>query len=104
MIAVSHSILYSLLFIALYFEVFMLITYLENRHEIRDENKNSSREPRYYPSVSVIVPCWNEEKTITKTIQEGHSQQYLASRVSAFLKGSIFASKKDNSKINNAKN
>jgi KGK domain len=39
--------------------------------------------------------------TITGIIQQGHSQQYLMSKVSAFLKGSIFDSKKDNSKINN---
>jgi KGK domain len=39
--------------------------------------------------------------TITEIIQQGHSQQYLMSKVSAFLKGSIFDSKKDNSKINN---
>lgn len=40
--------------------------------------------------------------TIIGIIQQGHSQQYLMSKVSAFLKGSIFDSKKDNSKINNA--
>jgi cellulose synthase/poly-beta-1,6-N-acetylglucosamine synthase-like glycosyltransferase len=54
---------YLCMFIALYFEVFLLITFLEKR----PSQKNSDR-PSRYPSVAVIVPCWNEEKTLAGTV------------------------------------
>jgi hypothetical protein len=40
--------------------------------------------------------------TITGVVQQGHSQQYLMSKVSTFIKGSILDPNKDNLKINNA--
>lgn len=54
---------YVVLFLALYFEVFLLISFLERR-----PIKRSSRKPRYYPKVAVVVPCFNEERTLQKTI------------------------------------
>jgi len=63
---VSESITYVFLFVALYLEVFFLITYFEFREK---ENKTSTLVvPKKWPSVSVIVPAWNEENTILKTI------------------------------------
>ena len=65
----SHSIMYILLFIGLYFEVFVLMTYLEHRDTIHEESNNTSRQPSRYPTVSIIVPCWNEATTIERTVQ-----------------------------------
>lgn len=63
----NNILAYILLFSALYFEVFLLITYFEVRKKIKssvfDEISNSK-----LPSVSIIVPCWNEENTILKTV------------------------------------
>lgn len=64
----SHTIIYILLFISLYFEVFVLITYAENRFGIKKDTLRASTDPQTYPSVSIIVPCWNEEHTISKTV------------------------------------
>lgn len=66
--AISHSIIYILLFISLYFEVFVLITYLENRDDLKKENREGSLQPKRYPTVSIIVPCWDEEETLSRTI------------------------------------
>lgn len=55
--------LYFCLFIALYFEVFMLLSFFERR-----PSKATSTLPKRYPTVSMIVPCWNEEKTVAKTL------------------------------------
>lgn len=68
MLAVNEIITYVLLFLALYFEVFLLVNYFEIR-----ESKKSSRAielplPTRLPSVRIIVPVWNEEKTVLKTI------------------------------------
>ena len=60
---------YFFLFVSLNFEIFLLITYFENRKEIKKE-KHAQRNVKLkkYPSVTIIVPCWNEEKTVSKTI------------------------------------
>lgn len=54
---------YICLFLALYFEVFLLISFLEKQPQ-----KKSTTFPKRYPSVSMLVPCWNEEKTIARTL------------------------------------
>lgn len=60
--------MYVLLFISLYFEVFIMITYIEHRPTIKKENKRALEKPKKYPTVAIIVPCWNEETTLSKTI------------------------------------
>lgn len=55
---------YSALFAALYFEVFLLITFFEKR-----PNNRSAKRPLYFPSVAIIVPCYNEEKTLEATVR-----------------------------------
>ncbi len=63
--------LYVCLFIALYFEVFLLISFLEKR-----PSKKNSTLPRHYPVVSMLVPCFNEEKTLAGTIESLLALQY----------------------------
>lgn len=58
-------IVYILLFISLYFEVFLLITFLEYRPKLHIYRR---RIPTYFPSVTIIVPCYNEEGTVKDTI------------------------------------
>lgn len=64
----SNIITYALLFISLYFEVFILLTYVEHRPTMKRENARHGSRPAYHPSVSIIVPCWNEELTIGGTL------------------------------------
>lgn len=64
---ISESITNITLFIALYFEVFLLITYFEHTAKNKKAAKTDDA-PIRYPSVSIIVPVWNEEKTVLKTI------------------------------------
>ncbi len=64
---VATGFLYTLTFLAMYVEVFFLVTFFEKRKEIitkLDDNPN-----RIYPNVTIIVPCWNEEKTVTGTVE-----------------------------------
>ncbi|MFZ2522675.1 MAG: glycosyltransferase family 2 protein [Minisyncoccia bacterium] len=65
---ITNIITYAFLFLSLNFEVFLLITYFENRLNIKEEERLSSRVLAKYPTVSIIVPCWNEETTVSKTI------------------------------------
>ncbi len=66
--SLTDTITYVLLFISLYFEVFILLTYIEHRPAMKRENARIGSQPAYYPSVSIIVPCWNEEFTIGGTL------------------------------------
>ena len=66
--APTNILIYVFLFTALYYEVFLLITYFENRHAIKDENMPINGRILRYPSVSIIIPCWNEATTLDKTV------------------------------------
>ncbi len=66
--------LYFSLFSSLFFEVVLLITYFEIREKIRFENDGLGKSPLNFPTVSIIVPCFNEALTVSKTI---HSLLHL---------------------------
>jgi len=63
---ISNYIMYVFLFCSLYFEVFLLLTYIEKRKYIKTEYLEKKSE--YWPSVDIVVPCFNESKTIIATI------------------------------------
>ncbi len=81
MIEVGTIVAHILLFISLYFEIFLLLTFLEGKHEM----KKSPRESSYAPSVTVIVPCFNETKTLTKTVNSLLSLDYPKDKLSIFI-------------------
>ena len=63
---VTSAILYAILFIALYFEVVLLITFLEARFERAEQRV--PKKSMSLPTVAVIVPCYNEEGTVADTL------------------------------------
>lgn len=61
----GEGVMYVLLFFSLYFEVFLLVAYLEKRftrieHVVMPEGE--------LPRVAVVVPCFNEESTVQLTL------------------------------------
>ncbi len=64
----SHIFIYTSLFLSLYFEIFLLLTYVDKRGEMREEDALIALGVKKYPTVSIIVPCWNEETTVSKTV------------------------------------
>ncbi len=79
----SGAILYTLLFLATYVQIFFLITFLENRKKIvirKGETKLS-----YYPAVTILVACWNEEKTVYKTVRSLLEMNYPKDKLKIFL-------------------
>jgi biofilm PGA synthesis N-glycosyltransferase PgaC len=67
---------YVCLFFALYFEVFLLLSFLEQKPE-----KKTILRPAFYPTVSMLVPCWNEERTIGKTLDSLLALDYPRERL-----------------------
>lgn len=61
------AVTYGLLFVSLYFEVFLLVTFLQRRS--RDTLKKGTENLSRFPSVAIVVPCFNVEKTVVGTIE-----------------------------------
>ncbi len=76
-------IFYILTFLAMYVQVFFLVTFLENRKKILI--RENSINLKFYPKVTIIVPCWNEEKTVQKTVESLLSINYPKDKLQIFL-------------------
>ncbi len=62
---------YLCLFVALYFEVFLLMSYLEKKPATKTADL-----PKRYPSVAMLVPCFNEAATLAQTVESLLLLQY----------------------------
>ncbi len=78
-----NSILYVFLFVTLYIEVFFLITFFEESDNLDTRTVNGKLS--YYPSTTIIVPCWNEEKTVSKTIHSLLRLNYPKNKLKIFI-------------------
>lgn len=78
-----QSLFYVFLFLSLYVQVFLLVTFLENKHKI--VRRNGSIKLKSYPTVTVMVPCWNEEKTVGRTVESLLNLDYPKDKLSIFL-------------------
>jgi cellulose synthase/poly-beta-1,6-N-acetylglucosamine synthase-like glycosyltransferase len=68
------------LFIALYFEVFMLLSFLE-----RKPYKKTTETPTYFPSVTMIVPCFNEAQTLAQTVRSLLALEYPKDKLEVLI-------------------
>ena len=68
------------LFIAFYFEVFLLISYLE-----RKPSTKSAALPSRFPSITMVVPCFNEERTLEQTVGSLLSLEYPKDKVEILI-------------------
>lgn len=67
---------YFFLFVTMYVEVFMLVVLFSNRKKVRQEAEDECENLARYPTVTVIVPCYNEEKTVEKTLDSLMALEY----------------------------
>ena len=58
-------VIYPVLFLALFFESFILVTFLSKRALLA----RTRRPVDWTPSVAIIAPCWNEGETIVATVE-----------------------------------
>jgi cellulose synthase/poly-beta-1,6-N-acetylglucosamine synthase-like glycosyltransferase len=78
-------ILYCSLFVSLFFEVFLLITYLEVRGELQEEKDRLARGVSFFPTVSIVVPSYNEERTVAATVKSLLKLNYPKDKLSLVL-------------------
>lgn len=74
-------IVYPFLFAALYFEVFLLLTFLSSPARERRHRALTTATP----SVAMIVPCWNEEASIAGTITSLLALDYPEDKLSVVV-------------------
>ncbi|MES2668168.1 MAG: glycosyltransferase [Patescibacteria group bacterium] len=72
---------YPFLFLGLYFEVFMLLTFLSGPAKERRRRLAGDETPK----VAIIVPCWNEETTIAGTVRSLLALDYPKDRLQIIL-------------------
>ena len=77
------TIFYILIFLSVYAQVFFFVTFLENRKKIVIREKEIKL--KSYPSVTIVVPCWNEEKTVRKTVLSLLKLNYPKDKLQIFL-------------------
>ena len=82
MAEIQTFILYCSLFVSLFFEVFLLITYLEVREELNLEENYLGKDIQKFPTVTIIVPCFNEERTVANTIRSLLNLDYPKEKLS----------------------
>lgn len=63
---VPEAIILGIIFVSLFFQVFILITFFENKENKSLKSKKGS--PTFF-SVCIIVPVWNEERTLRGTLE-----------------------------------
>src|SRR3989338_4047098 len=82
---IVEIILWIMYLVSLYFSVFLLIVYLEKRSEYDEpteennisQQSNPKIEPHTFePFISILVPAYNEEKTIQKTLESINNLNY----------------------------
>ncbi len=72
---------YPFLFAAIYFEAFLLVTFLSRpAREMRDRVQSTST-----PMVAIVVPCYNEARTVAGTAKSLLALDYPADKLSVVL-------------------
>jgi biofilm PGA synthesis N-glycosyltransferase PgaC len=72
--------LYIFIFIALYAQVFLMLVLFDEWETIFSTVKE--KKLKYFPSVVIAVPCWNESQTVEKTIKSLLEMDYPKEKLS----------------------
>lgn len=65
--------MYPFLFLSLYFQILLLTSFFESKKKIKGEE---DYDVTSYPTVAVAIPCWNEEKTLSATLDSLLALEY----------------------------
>jgi len=76
-------IFYVFSFISVYVQIFFLMTFLEKRKKI--VKHGDVLELKYYPTVTITVPVYNEEATIGKTIKSLLAVDYPKDKIKIYI-------------------
>ena len=83
MALITNAIFYILIFLSVYVQVFFFITFLENYKKIN--TRSGKTKLSNYPGVTIVVPCWNEERTVENTVRSLLALDYPQDKVEIFI-------------------
>ncbi|HWP61500.1 MAG TPA: glycosyltransferase [Candidatus Paceibacterota bacterium] len=75
-------VVYGFLFISMYFEVFLLTSFIERRFRSKPIVSPGGNP---LPKVAIVVPCFNEEKSLSSTVQSLLALDYPADKFEIFI-------------------
>lgn len=78
----SGIVLDCMIFIGLYFQVFLLVTFFEADEKAAPVDPSKKM---HFPTVSITVPCFNEARTLEKTIQSLLGLNYPKEKLSILI-------------------
>lgn len=79
---ILQGLMYPFLFLSMYFQVLLLTSFFENKKKIKGEEKHVIKN---YPTVTVAVPCWNEERTLAATLDSLLALDYPKDKLSIII-------------------
>lgn len=79
----TSIVLYTALFSGLYYQIFLLVTFLEEFDGEKEEK--ASANDASLPTVTITVPCWNEGKTLEKTVRSLLALDYPKDKLSILI-------------------
>jgi len=81
-----HTIIsYTISFLAIYAQIFLLVTFFEKRKQIVIHNNEDELKLKSYPTVTITVPCYNEERTISSTVESLLALDYPKDKITILL-------------------
>jgi biofilm PGA synthesis N-glycosyltransferase PgaC len=72
---------YTVVFLAVYVQVFLMVTYFEHYRKVKKLKNEPVPVLTVFPKVAIMVPCWNEAKTVHATIASLLMLDYPADRL-----------------------
>ena len=75
--------LYVFLFVSVYVQVFLFMVLIEEWDKIFAKSENKIL--KYFPKVVITVHCWNEEKTLEKTVNSLLALNYPKNKIDIYL-------------------
>jgi cellulose synthase/poly-beta-1,6-N-acetylglucosamine synthase-like glycosyltransferase len=81
--SVYTLIFYIFAFISVYVQIFFLVTFIEKRRHIVHNPENLELDS--YPTVTIAVPCYNEQGTIDKTVKSLLALDYPKDKIKILL-------------------
>ncbi|MCC7436251.1 glycosyltransferase family 2 protein [Candidatus Nomurabacteria bacterium] len=77
--------MYTIIFLAVYVQVFFLVTFFERRKHLNKVHKEDLPILQSFPTVAVIVPAWNEGTTVHGTVKSLLDLDYPKDRLEVLV-------------------
>lgn len=80
---ILQALMYPFLFLSMFFQVLLLVSFFEHRKKIDEEEFDHVLS--IFPTVTIAVPCWNEEKTLAGTLDSLMALDYPKEKMSVYV-------------------